>query len=289
MSKDLLLKSLGLDEDTLSNLTEENIGEAQTKLTDSIKSKLLESEDFYNSLDKSKLPKEWSKEHFDQGFNKVNGQAKSNIDKHFGITGEDKTKFNDDEKRELDKYIAKAASIYKEKVGNANSDINGLQDENLSLKKRLSELEESQQTLSDKFASELNEKLTAKEMETLALIDASGLQNNVPISINLIWDKLYNGVKSKYSVILENGIPQVRKKDNVSFKIENPDKKGEYLNLKDVLAAELKLFGAWKEEAKTDSTQQRTTVTVTPNKNNNFSEKIRKKIDEENSFLGLNP
>jgi hypothetical protein len=288
MSAAVLLKSLGLDEETINGLTEENLSEVQSKLTDSIKAKLLESEEFYSSIDKTKLPKEWSKEHFDQGFNKVNGQAKSNIDKQFGITSEDKSKFSDDEKRELDKYIVRASSIYKEKVGNANSDINGLQDENLSLKKRLGELEESQKTLSDKFESELNEKLTAKEMETLALIDAGGLQQNVPISINIIWDKLYNGVKSKYSVILENGIPQVRKKDNPSFKIENPEKKGEYLNLKDVLTAELKSFGAWKEEGKTDNTQQKTTVTVTPNKSNTMSDKIRKKIEEENAFLGIN-
>jgi hypothetical protein len=284
MSKELLLKNLGLDEETISNLNEENLPEVESKLVEAIKSKLFEKEEFYSSIDKTKLPKEWFKEQFDEGVKKFNGTTKSSIDKHFGITATDKSNFSEEEKYDVNKYLAKASTIYKDKISSANGDLNAVQDENLGLKKRLSELEESAKTLSEKFESELNEKLTAKEMETLALIDASGLQAYVPISINLIWDKVYNSIKNKYSVVLEGGITQIRKKDNPSFKIENPNVKGEYLGLKDALVEELKSLGAWKEKADEKKPDERTTITVNPSKLN-YSEALKKKIQEEEEFF----
>ena len=285
MSQEKLLSSLGLNEETLKSISEENLADIEQKIIDNVKSKLLEKEEFYSSIDKARLPKEWFTEKFGEGVAKISTQSKNAIDKHFALTAEDKADFSEDEKKDVEKYVAKAASLYKAKINGKDKDINGLQDENLTLKKRLSELEEQQKSLSEKFESDLKEKLTAKEMETLSLIEASGLQQNVPISINLIWDKVYKNVNDKYNVVIENGKPTIRKKDNPTFKIENPEKKGEYLELKDALVAELKSFGAWKDaEEKKEDKQQRTTVTVTPS-NQKYSDAMRKKIEEEERFF----
>lgn len=286
MSTSKILQNLGIDEETINSITDENLAEVEGKLIEAVKGKLLEDENFYASVDKSKLPKEWFKEQFDQGAQKFTMQSKSSIDKHFGLTTDDKSKFSEEEKKDVDKYVAKATSLYKEKLASSNPDVSGLQDENIGLKKRLSELEEQQKTLSEKFDSELKEKLTAKEMETLSLIEASGLQPNVPISINLIWDKIYASVKDKYAVVIDAGSVSIRKKDKPSFKVDHPEKKGSHLSLRDAIALELKAFGAWKEGNEPQSKGSTTTVQVTPNNKGYFSDAIAKKIAEEEAMYG---
>lgn len=279
MSKELLEK-FGITEE----VSADNLAEVEAKLLDVAKAKILEDESFYSTVDKSKLPVDWFKEQFNQGVSKISAMSKTAIDKHFGLTKDEKAKFTEDELKDVDKYVAKAAAIYKDKYSDKNTDVSAIQDENISLKQRLEEMDAQMVSLKEKFESDLNERVTAKEMETLSLIEGSSLQANVPVNLTLIWDKVYGGVKDKYSVVLEGGKVSLRKKDNPAFKVENPDVKGQYLDLKTALVNELKAAGAWKEEQKVDN--KTTTVNITPGKGGNRSDAIARKIAEEAAFFG---
>ncbi len=241
---------------------------------------MLENEEFYKSIDKERLPKEFFKAKFDEGISKISATSKAAIDKHFSLTETDKESFSEDEKKDVTKYIAKAVSLYKGKTSDSK-DLSLLQDENLSLKQMLDERQREMKSLTEKFDSELKEKLTAKETETLALIEASNLQANVPVNITLIWDKVFGSVKNKYSVIVENGQATIRKKDNPAFKVDKADKSG-HMNLRDAIVEELKATGAWKEQQEPEN--KKVTVQVQPNKGV-ISDAIKRKIEEEERFF----
>jgi hypothetical protein len=276
-----LLADLGISAESLQNISEEKLPELKSAIVDKIKAELLEQEDFYASLDTSKLPKEFSKSHFDEGVRKVNALSRQAVDKHLGISEEEKKAWNQDEVRDIHKYIAKAVGIYKTKSGVGSEDVSKLQDENMNLKSILAEREESMKSLNEKFESELSARLTAKETETLAMLEASKLQASVPVPVGLIFDKVLSGLKNKYSVIIENGIAGIRKKDNPSFRVPTADNKG-YLTLNDALIDEFKGLGIWKEEEKKADPIK---VQVEPGKNNKISEKIKEAIERENSLF----
>jgi len=275
MSKELLT-SFGITED----VTPENLEAVSTKLVDSVKARLFESEDFFTSIPKEKLPKDWFTDQFNQGVSKVAGMGKSAIDKHFGLTAEDKAIFGEEETKDISKYIAKATEIFKSRMGTA-PDIAKLQDENISLKQALDGKSAEIISIQEKFQSDFQEKLTQKELETLALIESSSLQENVPIKVNLIFDKAFNSIKNKYAVIIENGVPGIRKKDNTAFKIDKVDKSG-HMTLKDALEMEFKEMGAWKQEEKGAQGVQGRTV-IEPGRNINV--KIQEKQKEEDAFF----
>lgn len=281
MSLTKLLNELGIDEATSNALTDETLPQVVETVVNKIKTKLLEDESFYSTIDKNKLPQDWFKEKFGEGQNKIAGIGKAAIDKHFGLTETEKANFTEDEKKDIGKYIEKAAGLYKSKF-NVDKDITSLQDENITLKQQLDTRTREIASLNEKFESTLAEKLTAKETETLALIEASGLQQNVPISINLIWDKVYSSIKNKYAVIVENGVSSIRKKDNVNFKVDKADKSG-HMELKDAIAEELKALGAWKDVAAGSAGNAgTTTVTITPNKK--VSDLEKKHLEYEKQF-----
>lgn len=282
MPVEKLLEELGLDADLIKSVTADDakMDELKPKALEQIRHKMLEDENFYTSLDKTKLPKDWFNEKFDEGVNKIAGMSKQSIDKHFGLTDEEKSTFTEEEKKDISKYVAKATSIFKAKSG-VPADISKLQDENSGLKTRLKELEDSQTSLQEKFESDMKEKLTAKETETLALIGAAELQPFVPVNVSLIFDKAFNAIKSKYSVIVESGKATLRKKDNPAFKVEKG--KGGFMDLKDALIDEFKAMGAWKDEDGKE--KEKVKVVVQPDKGVLSSERLKKQIEEEEKFL----
>jgi hypothetical protein len=286
MSLETLVKGLGLTDEDITALSAEgaDLTPITQKVTDSIKAKILEDEAFYNTLDKNRLPKDWFDTKFNEGVQKVAGMGKSAIDKHFGLTSEDKATFSDDELKDIAKYTAKATQIFKTKVGGDNKDVATLQDEIITLKQELDGRKTEIASLQTKFDSDLAEKLTAKELETLSLIEASHLQAHVPVPVGIIFDKAFASVKSKYSVVVENGIASIRKKDNPTFKVEKADKSG-HMELKDALAEAFKELQSWKDVAPTAGSQAgRTTVTIDPSKSSN-SEAFKKKQAEEDAFF----
>ena len=284
MSLETLVKGLGLTDEDITALSAEgaDLATIQLKVTDSIKAKILEDEEFYNTLDKNRLPKDWFDTKFNEGVQKVAGMGKSAIDKHFGLTSEDKATFSEDELKDIAKYTAKATSIFKTKFGGDNKDVASLQDEIITLKQQLDGRSTEIASLQTKFDSDLAEKLSAKELETLSLIEASHLQANVPVPVGIIFDKAFASVKAKYTVVVENGIASVRKKDNPTFKVEKADKSG-HMELKDALADAFKELQSWKEVSSNNGTQ-RATVTIDPSKTSN-TEAFKKKQAEEDAFF----
>ncbi len=286
MSLETLVKNLGLTDEDITALSTEgaDLTPITQKVTDSIKAKILEDEAFYNTLDKNRLPKDWFNEKFNEGVLKVAGMGKSAIDKHFGLTSEDKATFSEDELKDIAKYTAKATSIFKGKIAGDNKDVSTLQDEIITLKQQLDERKTEIESLQTKFDSDLSEKLTAKELETLSLIEASQLQSNIPVPVGIIFDKAFASVKSKYTVVVENGIASIRKKDNPTFKVEKADKSG-HMELKDALTEAFKELKTWKDD---NGGQQgaggKATVTINPSKGS-VSEALKKKQAEEDAFF----
>lgn len=284
MSLETLVKGLGLTDEDITALSADgaDLAPIQQKVNDLVKAKILEDEQFYTSLDKSRLPKDWFDAKFNEGVNKVAGMGKSAIDKHFGLTSEDKATFTDDEIKDIAKYTAKATAIYKSKISGDNKDVASLQDEIIDLKQQLDGRSAEISSLKEKFDSDLAEKLTAKELETLSLIEASQLQANIPVPIGIIFDKAFANVKSKYSVVVENGIASIRKKDNPAFKVEKADKSG-HMELKDALTEAFKELQSWKEIGGA-SGAGKTTVTINPGIATQ-SEALKKKQAEEDAFF----
>lgn len=286
MSLETLVKNLGLTDEDITTLSTEgaDLTPITQKVTDSIKAKILEDEAFYNTLDKNRLPKDWFNEKFNEGVLKVAGMGKSAIDKHFGLTSDDKATFSEDELKDIAKYTAKATSILKSKMSVDNKDVSTLQDEIITLKQQLDERKTEIESLQIKFDSDLSEKLTAKELETLSLIEASQLQGNILVPVGIIFDKAFASVKSKYTVVVENGIASVRKKDNPTFKVEKADKSG-HMELKDALTEAFKELKTWKDD---NSGQQKVgntaTVIINPSKGS-VSEALKQKQAEEDAFF----
>jgi hypothetical protein len=280
MSLEKLVSELGLEESMLTSLTDENLNDAKEAIVNGIKSKLLEDEEFYRGIDKARLPKEFFNEKFNEGVNKIAAQSKGAIDKHFGITEADKAEFSEEERKEITRYIARATEIYKSKTNN-NKDLSTLQDENLSLKQQIEANQLEMKSVEEKFNSDFNEKLTVKETEWLAKNEALSLQKNVPVSVGLVFDKVFNTVKLKYNVVIEDGVAQIRKKDNPTFKVQSANGK-EYMTLKDALIEELKSYGAWSEGQAAEP--NKVVVPIQPNRA--MSDKIKQKMEEEARFFG---
>jgi len=279
MSVEKLLTELGLEDGSLDSITDETINDVKEKIVSGIKSKLLEDEEFYKGIDKARLPKEFFNEKFNEGVTKIAAQSKGAIDKHFGLTEADKADFSEEDKKEITRYIAKATELYKAKTS-SNKDLSTLQDENLSLKQQIEAKENEMKSVAEKFNSEFNEKLTIKETEWLAKNEALSLQKNVPVSVALVFDKVFGTIKSKYTVVIEDGVAQIRKKDNPTFKVQAANSK-EFMTLKDALVEELKLYGAWNEGQPQDP--NRVVVPIQPNRS--ISDKIKQKIAEEEKFF----
>jgi hypothetical protein len=139
--------------------------------------------------------------------------------------------------------------------------------------------------LQAKFDSDLTEKLTQKEVETLTLIEASKLADNLHGHIGSTYKLVYPTLQQKYAVLVENGVVSIRKKDNPSYKVEidNGGKK-EFLTIEKALEIEYKALGFWKE--KTGGTPPvagsfRTTDFNTAEP----SQAIKDKIAKEREFL----
>lgn len=282
MSTEKLLKDLGLDDDLATSLTDEKLEEAKGLIVNTIKSKLLEDEEFYKGLDKSRLPKEFFNDKFNEGISKISATSKAAIDKHFGLTEADKAEFSEDEKKDVTKYIARATELYKSKTSN-NKDLSTLQDENLALKQQLEAKENEMKSIQEKFDSDFKEKLTAKETEWLAKSEALSLQQHIPVPVTLVFDKVFDVIKAKYSVVIEDGKANIRKKDNPSFKVPKKDSNKEYMTLKDAIIEELKANSAWKDDTQ-NSDPKKITVPIQPNRGI-MSDAIKKKIEEEEKFF----
>lgn len=276
-----LLTELGISAESLAGLTEEKLPELKQAVVEKVKAQLLESEDFYAGLDTSKLPKEFSKQHFDEGVKKVTALSRQAIDKHFGITEIDKKDWNPEEVRDIHKYVAKAVGIFKTRAGASDTDIAKLQDENLNLKNVLTEREDAIKTMAEKYEAQLQERLAAKEAETLAMFEATRLQGSVPVPVGLIFDKVFAGIKNKYAVVVDSGVASLRKKDNPSFRVPTADNKG-YITLQDAFIDELKALGVWKEEEKKAEPVK---VQIEPGKGSKIPDKIREAIERENALF----
>jgi hypothetical protein len=284
MSTEKLLKDLGLSDDLAASLTDEQIDEAKGQIISSIKSKLLEDEEFYKGIDKSRLPREFFAEKFNEGISKISATSKAAIDKHFGLTEADKADFSEDERKDVSRYIAKATELYKGKTS-SSKDLTTLQDENLALKQQLEAKDTEMRSVQEKFDSDFKEKLTSKETEWLAKSEALSLQNNIPVPVSLVFDKVFDVIKSKYSVIIEDGQANIRKKENPSFKVPKKDSNKEYMTLKDAIIEELKSNSAWSESTSKNDNKTNVTVQVQPNRGI-LNDAIKKKIAEEEAFFG---
>jgi hypothetical protein len=74
MSKELFEK-FGITEE----ITADNLAEVESRLIDSVKSRILEDESFYSTIDKSKLPQDWFKDQFNQGVSKISAMSNKQL------------------------------------------------------------------------------------------------------------------------------------------------------------------------------------------------------------------
>ena len=215
---DLLYQKLGINPEQLIDLTEEKATEIVVGLQNNLKTQLLESPEFYETLDEAKLTN-FKNKYLKEGESKIYGIAKKELEKQFGLTEEDKKQFYEDDYKNLDKFIDKVKSVFSQKINTGNKDVNALQDENITLKQKLSDYDSKFASLQEKFESDVAEKLTQKEIETLTLIEVSKLTNNLVGQVGATFKLVYPQIQSKYAIIVDGGVPRLRKKDNPAFKV----------------------------------------------------------------------
>lgn len=281
---EILYTKLGIDPAELEGLTEEKATEIVGNIENGIRSKILESEDFYKGLDENKIPADFKNKYLTEGTAKIAGIAKKTLDKEFGLTDEDKVKFGEDDLKNIDKYILKVKEIYSTKIGSGSKDLGILQNENLTLKQSIDEYKGKLENFNTEYESKTAEKLLQKEIETLTMLEAIKLNGNLVGNVGATFKLVYPSLAEKYAIVQEGGIPTIRKKDNPGFKVEfdNAGKK-EHLSIEKALELEYKALGLWKEvETKPESK----TITV----NTDFTQKtipesIQESIKKEKAFL----
>ena len=281
---ELLYTRLGIDPSSLEGLTEEKANEIVSNLENGIRSKILESEDFYKGLDENKIPADFKNKYLNEGTSKIAGMAKKSLDKEFGLTEEDKKQFGEDDLKNIDKYILKVKDIYSTKVNSGNKDVGSLQNENLTLKQSVEEFKGKLETANTDYETRLSERLKEKDIETLTMFEVLKLNDNVVGNIGATFKLVYPSLLEKYAIIEEGGIPSIRKKDNPAFKVEfdNSGKK-EHLTLDKALELEYKALGLWKE-IKNDPAPKTITFT-TDFSQKTIPESIQEKIKSEKAFL----
>lgn len=283
---DLLYQKLGINPEQLKDLTEEKATEIVVGLQNNLKTQLLESPEFYETLDEAKLTN-FKNKYLKEGESKIYGIAKKELEKQFGLTEEDKKQFSEDDYKNLDKFIDKVKSVFSQKINTGNKDVNALQDENISLKQQLSEYDTKLNSLQEKFESDVAEKLTQKEIETLTLIEVSKLTNNLVGQVGATFKLVYPQIQSKYAIIVDGGVPSLRKKDNPAFKVEiDNNGKKEHLTIEKAIELEYKALGLWKETQQQQQAQQ--TITVNGDfsgQNRQMPEHLKRKIADEKNFL----
>ncbi len=283
---DLLYQKLGINPEQLKDLTEEKATEIVVGLQNNLKTQLLESPEFYETLDEAKLTN-FKNKYLKEGESKIYGIAKKELEKQFGLTEEDKKQFSEDDYKNLDKFIDKVKSVFSQKINTGNKDVNALQDENITLKQKLSDYDSKFASLQEKFESDVAEKLTQKEIETLTLIEVSKLTNNLVGQVGATFKLVYPQIQSKYTIIVDGGVPSLRKKDNPAFKVEiDNNGKKEHLTIEKAIELEYKALGLWKETQQQQQAQQ--TITVNGDfsgQNRQMPEHLKRKIADEKNFL----
>lgn len=287
---ELLLSKFGITADELTDLTEEKAIELQQRVEDKIKNAILDSEDFYKNLDEAKISADFKNKYLGEGTAKIAGMAKKALDKEFNLTEEDKATFSEDDLKNIDKYVAKVKSIHQTKISTGNNDVDALQNENLSLKQKISEYDTKIKDLQDKFDSDLTEKLTAQNIETLTLIETAKLQENIVGQASVMFKLVFPTIQSKYAILIENGVPSLRKKDNTAFKVEvDVDGKKQHLTIGKAIEQELKTIGVWKDGGaggKGGSGGGPIIVNGDFKGKQDLPDEIKKKIEEEQAFMG---
>ncbi|MCQ4139238.1 hypothetical protein [Chryseobacterium sp. EO14] len=282
----ILFEKLGIDPASIEGLTEEKAVELVGNIENGIKTKLLENEDFYKTLDESKLPADFKNKYLSEGTAKIAGMAKKSLDKEFGLTEEDKKQFGEDDLKNIDKYILKVKDIYSQKVSSGNKDVDSLQNENLTLKQLTEELKGKYENLSSEFETKTSERLKQKEVETLTMLEAFKLNANLVGNIGATFKLVYPTLTNKYAIVEEGGIPSIRKKDNPSFKVEfDNDGKKEHLTLEKALEIEYKALGLWKEAQQGNSGDGKTVTVTTDFNSKTIPDNIKDIIDKENAFM----
>lgn len=281
---DLLYEKLGIDPSSLEGLTEEKTNEIIENIENGVKSKILENEDFYKSLDENKIPSDFKNKYLSEGTAKIAGLTKKTLDKEFGLTEEDKAKFAEEDLKNIDKYISKVKTIYSDKVNSGSKDVGSLQNEILSLRQTADEYETKFKTLDQQYEERLTKSISEKESEFLTMMEVGKMSSNIIGNIGATFKLVYPSLTEKYSIVNEGGVPSIRKKDNSAFKVEydNGGKK-EYMTMEKAIELEYKALGLWKEKE-----ELRTPRTVTINGDFNdrsIPNNMREIIAEEKSFL----
>jgi hypothetical protein len=284
---ELLFSKLGITADELTELTEEKAIELHQRIQNNIKTSILDSEDFYKNLDEAKISSEFKNKYLGEGTAKIAGMARKALDREFNLTEDDKSTFAEEDLKNIDKYISKVKSIHNTKISSGNKDIDALQNENLSLKQKISEYDSKINDLQTKFDSDLTEKLTAQNIETLTLIETSKLQENIVGQASALFKLVYPNIQSKYAIIIDNGVPSLRKKDNIAFKVEvevNGTK--QHMTIDKAIEQELRAIGVWRDSNSNPQPSNKIVVTGDFGNKQELPDAIRKKIEEEKAFMG---
>lgn len=217
-------------------------------LMQSIKSNLLENEDFIKSIPKEKLPKELTQDYFNQGVAKVFGQTRNTVLKELGMSDSDLAELPEEDRAKIEKIIPFVANKFKSKQPNHNANIAELERKFLEAQNSLTEKEQLLETQKNSTKTEIENALKQQAIDFKAFQNSVKVKENVLGDFGIMFNVAYNSIKDKYALVENGSDIEIRKKDNPTFKVtETIDGKETFLTFDKAVELEFKKIGIWKD------------------------------------------
>jgi hypothetical protein len=228
------------------------------------------------------LPKEKLNQKFNEAKLQVVATMNKTIEKQFGLSQDEIDNISEADKKDSYKYLSKAYEIV---LKRNNPDLAKMQTDLMDMRSRLEESENEKQNLKETLESEYQKKLTATEARILIMQENTSLVNEVIGDAGAIFPLIYPKLSEKYTLVIENGLVDLRKKENPSFKVEKKEGKG-FMTVKDALIEEYKSMKLYKEAKQPAGEPIKVSAYVTPNEEDRFKSLIEKERAKEKNILG---
>lgn len=214
-----VLKATGLPEDQIKALTDlpEDTKDFKTEtylapIQSTFETKIKNDAKFYEGLNKENLPKEFLKTLEAEQYGRSASVVRSNLLKNVGMTEKDFADLGEDGKK-LDLFIpAFAKRLSEGKVGDKE-----LQAKLIEANQEIEKLKGQAPELEVKFKHEFDVKMNEFQVNEGIVTSLSSIQG-LKAPAKFLKDNIAAQLRSKYALVSENGVIEIRQKDKPTLK-----------------------------------------------------------------------
>jgi transcription termination factor NusB len=220
-----LLTGLGLNTeqiDQLEKMTPEQLKEwkpddLNTAVVTSVKNRLLNDNEFLNSIPEDKVPETTRKKIESGQYARFQNEIIEAAKKQLGLEDKDLADLTDDEKKSIKKTVTRISEKYLAKKGN----VQGMQDMQKNVQELTTKLEAKDTEWQDKLTKQIEEtngKATAKMVKALTKVELASLDKiKLAVGAGFITEPVLAKLTEKYKIVLDAN-------DNLDLKQKENDK-----------------------------------------------------------------